>query len=314
MVRRLTRVVAAAALLAVVAADVRAQSISSYPIVGYADRWTVQPGDTLKVMVSTERRSYRADLVKLIHGDTNPIGPGFKETTLPSSIAGKEYPGRFQPLPHGSYAIVADAPALGRTGSFTLTAWIAASTPARTAQGILSKWSDAERSGYAMVLETDGSLGLWIGDGTRVEKVRTAKPLRAAVPSLVWAGGNQMANTTHWYFVAASYDAAASRVTLYQQPLADWPLEPTRAEEQRPVTLDAVGKTEAPFLIAAFWRTRDPAAPRTTGHFNGKIEAPRLFGRALSRDEIEGIKRGAASRTPDRTGSTAGPSTCRRAR
>ena len=45
-------------------------------IVGYADHLRVQPGDTIKFMVSSERPRYRADIVRLIHGDANPKGPG----------------------------------------------------------------------------------------------------------------------------------------------------------------------------------------------------------------------------------------------
>ena len=289
-------VAAIVALVAPFATQAAAQSITTYPIVGYTDRWSVQPGDTLKVMVSTDRRAYRADLVKLIHGDTNPIGPGFKEITLPSAIAGKEYPGRHQPLPHGSHVLIPHAPALARTGSFTLTAWIAASTPTRAVQGILTKWAESERSGYALVVDADGSIGIWIGDGVQVEKVRTGKPLRAATPSLLWAGGNQMANTTNWYFVAASFDASSGRITLYQQPHGTWPAETTQAEESRSIRIKAAGKSETPFLIAAFCKDRDGAACRPSGHFNGKIEAPKVFGRALTREEIDAVRRGSGPR------------------
>ena len=37
-------------------------------IVGYADRWSIQPGETLQVMVSAESPRYHARLVRLIHG------------------------------------------------------------------------------------------------------------------------------------------------------------------------------------------------------------------------------------------------------
>ena len=44
---------------------------------GYADRLSVAPGETIEFKVSCdEPGSYRADLVRLIHGDTNPVGPG----------------------------------------------------------------------------------------------------------------------------------------------------------------------------------------------------------------------------------------------
>ena len=48
-------------------------------IVGYADRFSVRAGDTIQFMVSCKLPSYQADVVRLIHGDLNPEGPGFKE-------------------------------------------------------------------------------------------------------------------------------------------------------------------------------------------------------------------------------------------
>ena len=45
-------------------------------IVGYADHLSVQPGETIQFMVSSQLPSYDADIVRLIHGDPNPLGPG----------------------------------------------------------------------------------------------------------------------------------------------------------------------------------------------------------------------------------------------
>ncbi len=45
-------------------------------LMGYADRFSVQAGDTLRFMVSCETSSFDARLVRLIHGDNNPAGPG----------------------------------------------------------------------------------------------------------------------------------------------------------------------------------------------------------------------------------------------
>ena len=49
-------------------------------IMGYSDKISVRPGETIKFMVSCEKRaSYKARIVQIIHGDTNPEGPGYKE-------------------------------------------------------------------------------------------------------------------------------------------------------------------------------------------------------------------------------------------
>jgi len=80
-------------------------------IVGYTDRLSAAPGDTVAFRVSCSRPSYTASLVRLVHGDDHPDGPGFKEEPLPSPLEG-EYPGRVQELTPGSYVLVPDDPRL----------------------------------------------------------------------------------------------------------------------------------------------------------------------------------------------------------
>ena len=49
-------------------------------ITGYSDRLSVRPGEDITFYVHSElEESYRANIVRLLHGDTSPAGPGFKE-------------------------------------------------------------------------------------------------------------------------------------------------------------------------------------------------------------------------------------------
>ena len=81
---------------------------------GYADRLSVAPGERIEFKVSSEQPgTYRADVVRLIHGDTNPAGPGFKEEVLETD-AGGDYEARFQPTDCGSCVVVEDAAACPR--------------------------------------------------------------------------------------------------------------------------------------------------------------------------------------------------------
>ena len=80
-------------------------------IVGYTDRLSVAPGDTLRFLVSAAVPSYHAQIVRLIHGDPNPEGPGFKEERIATSIDG-EYPGREQHFHSGSHVVVPPHPLL----------------------------------------------------------------------------------------------------------------------------------------------------------------------------------------------------------
>jgi hypothetical protein len=56
------------------------------PLIGYVDRFSARPGERIAVKVSSRlAEPYRADLVRITHGDANPAGPGlkFKEVERP---------------------------------------------------------------------------------------------------------------------------------------------------------------------------------------------------------------------------------------
>ena len=265
------------------------QPARDMPIVGYTDKLSVQQGELIRFMVSSRLPRYRADIVRLIHGDMHPRGPGFKEQVVDAPV-NKEYPGKYEELPNGSYVLVPDSPALRISGSFTIAAWIAPSSPDKRSQAIVAKWSANEPNGYALVVDRDG-LGLWLGNKGELEKVSTGTPFRGVAPAIAWPGGHQMTNTTNWYFVAAAFDAAAGTVTLYQQPQRPTPVEDSAAVVDRRVSVKSIGTSDAPLTIGALWAWRDAAMQRTGGHYNGKIEAPAIFGRALTATEVDALRR-----------------------
>ena len=65
-------------------------------VVGYTDRPSVKAGETVKFMVSSREATYRADIVRLIHGDPNPIGPGSQGRGIRVVDVNGEYAGREQ--------------------------------------------------------------------------------------------------------------------------------------------------------------------------------------------------------------------------
>src|SRR5262249_25338232 len=159
-------------------------------LVGYTDRLSVASGETIQFMVSSVHRTYRADIVRLIHGDANPLGPGFKEVEVTTPVNG-EYAGRVQPIATGSYVLVLTDSRLDLTGGVTLQAWVMPTTPGKGPQGLLGKWSGSDSSGYLLAIDDGGDLVLWLGNGKeRVARVRSAVPLAPDT----------------WSFVAASFD------------------------------------------------------------------------------------------------------------
>ena len=244
-------------------------------IVGYSDRLSVRPGESVRFMVSSEHPAYRADIVRLVHGDPNPEGPGFKEEVVLTPIDG-EYAGRRQIIRAGSYAIVPDAPALRPAAGFSLQAWIYPTTPGKGVQGIITKWSASGRAGYGLLIDEHGGLGLRLGDGRgEVEMLSTGVPMLAS----------------RWYFVAAAFDAEVRRVTLHQLPVEGWPRDESRAVTERETQQSRSGENDMPLLMAGIRGVETSGGAAVQGHFNGKVDSPRLFNRALLRDEIESLAR-----------------------
>ncbi len=243
-------------------------------VVGYTDRWSAAPGEKLRFMVSCKEPSYQANIVRLIHGDEHPEGPGFKEEPVPTPADGT-YRGRIQLLHSGSYVLVPDAPLLRPSSGFTLQTWVYATTPLKGVQGILTKWCGSDSAGYALVVEEDGGLALWLGEGGgQIERLSTGRALRART----------------WYFVCCGFDAQTKRTFLHHEPLEKWSIEDSRAVIERVTEISKVGESNAPLLMAGYCERMESGRATVAGHFNGKIDGPRLFDRALNPEEIESLK------------------------
>ncbi len=120
---------------------------------GYGDRLSVAPGERIEFKVSCEEPgSYRADVVRLIHGDTNPAGPGFKEELLETGASG-EYEGRFQATDAGSCVVVEDGGALAPPARSPCTPSSCRRPPARTVRRSWGATRPASETGYALTIE-----------------------------------------------------------------------------------------------------------------------------------------------------------------
>ena len=268
-------------------------------ITGYSDRYSIHPGDEIKFYVNSENdEDYEARLVRLIHGDTNPDGPGYKEEEIDAPFD-KTHTGRNQKIHGGSHVIVPHDERM-TVGSFTIQAFIFPTTPTKGLQGILTKW--VGDTGYGLFVDENANLALRIGAGGTVRTIASGKPLLRKV----------------WYLAAASYDAGTGAVRLYQEPVVTsangglgmallHPAEETTAEVSATSDI-APGANDAPFLMAAATRVSasgrsifgahykeaaSPVAlPEQCDTYNGKIDRPRLSASALGKSEIDALARG----------------------
>jgi len=246
-------------------------------IVGYADPWSVAPGERIRFMVGCEHPTYRAEIVRLLHGDDRPGAPGLKEEAVGTPVDG-DYTGRPQSYPTGSSVEVPDSAGLRLEDSFTLAAWVFPTLPDKGPQGLLTKWSGGDGLGYALLIDEAGELALWLG-------VRNAKPQRVS--------SGEALRARQWYYVAAAHDATRGSVLLFQRPFPSWPLDPTAVVAECAVDTPAVDDGGASFLMAAWSSEPGIGRPADQGHYNGKIEAPVVYGTALGREALEALAAGA---------------------
>jgi N,N-dimethylformamidase len=235
-------------------------------LLGYADRFSVAPGETIRFMVSAEVPHYRAGLVRLIVGDENPVGPGYREAAVPSAMDGV-YPGRRQPLTAGAYIRVPARAVLDLSDGFALQAWLWPTTPNKPGgQAVMARWSEAERRGFWFGLDDSGRLSLWLASGDeRVHAVHSGPPL---VPS-------------RWMFVAASFDPRGRAVRLFQARCEPYAVRKLLLHEHTFTSALGSIDTNTDLLLGA----RDDGV----GLYNGKMDRPRIFGRPLRQPEVQSL-------------------------
>ena len=254
-------------------------------IFAYTDRLSVRPGDTLTVMASADATdTVHAELVRLIHGDEHPDGPGCIEQSIASPI-NRDWPVHKQYVQKGNFLRVADPEdKLTVTGPVTLHAFILPTLPEAGRQMLLGRWSVDGISGFGLGINPSGHLEFWVGDGNATDAVAAELKLIARI----------------WYFVAASFDPATGSVTLYQEPvigrynslLSKIVPYDHRSHVSETLRVRPVLSAESGFLIGAATE-RNPARGMFFSQcYSGKIDRCGVHGTKLDRAALDAIRDG----------------------
>jgi N,N-dimethylformamidase len=237
-------------------------------VVGYCDRWSVQPGDAVRVMVSTYGTDrFRAGLVRVICGDDRPLGPGFAEQRIAVPWE-RDYVGGTQTNPTGSYVRVPPSDSLARLTRFTVQIFVYATTPRKGRQALMARWDRGRSSGFALSIAEDGASEIRVADGSG-----SIGALGSGVPLLA----------ERWYRLTAAYDAASGRLTLEQCPQFKLPGHAV-VSQSRTIRPHALGACSQPLTMAGL--------PDPTGgvwaaeYFNGKLDSPRLAAEACTASSL----------------------------
>ena len=253
-------------------------------ITGYTDKVSVAPGGEITFHISVENaESAHVEIVRLIHGDEHPDGPGFIEEVLASSISGDQSVSK-QFVDVGS-AVVIDDPAerLALTGPMTLHAYVFPTTPTKGRQVILGRFSLTETAGYALGINGEGRLTFWVGDGSDTDEITSQVPL--------------MHHT--WYFVSASYDPRSGKALLHQEAVVgpyNGRLGKVAPFDHRSSVAQKLRIKPKSATTPFMWGAAANAAPIRGAYkdfvYNGKIDRSGVFDRALTLDEMKAVHAG----------------------
>ncbi len=251
---------------------------------GYSDPFSARAGKEINFMISAEgTRKVNSKIVRLIHGDENPDGPGFLEediqTEVPETLEVKR-----QYVQLGSFAEVKDhEDNFSKLKSFSMCAFIWPSLPGKQRQTILGSWSVSEGIGYALGINPEGKLEFWIGDGKVVDHVTAEIKL---VPKV-------------WVLAAVSFDSTKRKAIIYQinaqnswnsliGPVA--PFNHNSIVEEKTRIIPSMGNKS--FLISGSHEHNKERGDFVSLIFNGKIDRPAIFNRVISHKEFKTLSTG----------------------
>ena len=146
-------------------------------LTGYSEYVFVRPGESLGFHVHSESAEVDVQLVRLLHGDENPRGPGFQEREITSSSDGRHAAGP-QEIFRGSFAELETAVPLLDPEDFEIDFWIWPTLPGDGAQGLLS-WRGPDKP-RALMLSLDESGRVLVNfDGRDALRSRESRTRRA---------------------------------------------------------------------------------------------------------------------------------------
>lgn len=210
-------------------------------LIGYLSALGCRAGQSVDVMVGSTTADVTMDLVRLIHGDDNPAGPGFLYDEVPQ-ITPQRIQAREQLTPIGSYAKGGTDITLGGRLGVSFSLW--PTLPAGERPQAVFSLPGAK---IFIGLTPHGGLAIYHGDRIMAA---LAQPLLAR----------------HWYSVSA--DISAESVTLRVRR-GDYPEQTARGE--------GIALPHASSVMLAAFRTeyRD-GRHFPIGLYNGKIARPVL--------------------------------------
>ncbi|MBL7234114.1 N,N-dimethylformamidase beta subunit family domain-containing protein [Komagataeibacter oboediens] len=236
-------------------------------LLGYADQISVTAGDEIAFRVSSETaEAYDATIVRIVNGDLNPAGSGYREEEVPGTAW--HIQGRPQKIHAGSCIVVDAAVPLDRLADgWSVTLLARPTLPDSSGQDGTGQvmFSLRDRmSGGGMEIGIKGEAGAYV----TVQGSQARVTCAAGVPM----------RRHEWYRLRVAFDAAKGELTLSQAALESCAGIADSADVTVACAVEPAWTSAARIIIAA----RATAEGETIfgGFYNGKLEAPCLLDHA----------------------------------
>lgn len=241
-------------------------------LAGYADKLSVRPGEIISFKISNATGApVLTRLVRVICADPNPKGPGIREEPVAAEFEGSYQIGA-SPVMRGSFATIGMRQHLSGLTSVTFVAKILPTRLGPNESSIVSTMNtgtDGTVSGFRFGLDASGRL-----EGLMATP--RCSPRRVALDASL--------ETDRWHLAWVAFNAENGALAIGAQPLSSGKTSGTASTRTAHIG--------SPERFAGQQLMIGAADGVATSPFNGRIEAPMLFARALSLTEIRAAATG----------------------
>lgn len=252
-------------------------------VFGYTSKLSVKQGENVDFFVHADGTdTAEAQLVRLIHGDEHPDGPGFIEEEIDHPINGT-WSVKRQYTQLGSYLVVDDPDNhLSLEGDLSLFCYVYPTIPKRgMRQCVMGRYDVKTNEGYCIGINGNGYLEFWVGDGKEIDYVVAELPLVEKV----------------WYFIAATFDSRTGKATIYQEGVGNrynsllGKVVPYTysSHVQNNFRFAQKNRADVPFIMAGGLDNHVQRGNFVADTYYGKIDRPGVCDRVLSREELNAI-------------------------
>lgn len=232
--------------------------MNEYKILGYADKFSLRPGETISVKVScVDIKTYNTKLIKIIQGDINPQGPGYKEEILSNDLGGP-FKARHQAIPIGSYGIVQHKKIFSTLTKLSISVYIFPTLLKNNKKQVIFSKKDKSRNlGLELYINHKDQIQFSINDLNIIisEKLKEK----------------------NWYYITANYDPTNGAISISSKLLNL--LKPDNKLELKSKIIKKdlnFNQNKSNLIIGA--NLNDNIS---SNFFNGKIDSLQIFNRVV---------------------------------